>query len=224
MVICVIGFRYYHIGNFGFAAGAPHIGENDMKSANSLFLITVRRLHLLSDIRKLLLCFLILIGVGLITGCDRDIEDLSKQTLSISLLTPDKETLHLNEITKVKAQVNYSDDATELLYRWMAEKGEIHNHKLPNRPKKEREWLWLKLKKKEGSVTVDIEATYIAPEKTDKKEDIDKITFEVWNKGIKASLVTKVSIVNPSLPIPTSNTTGTTDGNDEESENDETNP
>ena len=213
-----LGLDAITLMNFGLAMGTLHIGENDMKPVNSLFLITVGRLPLLSNMRKLLLYFLIPIGIGLMTGCDRDIEDLSQETLSILSLTPDKEIVHFNQVIKVTAQVNYSDDPTELSYRWMAEKGKIHNHSTPSNSTER--------KKTEGVVIIDIEATYIAPEKTTKETDIDKIIFEVYNKGITVSSVAlvHVSMVDTSPTTSTSNTPGTTEGNDEESENDETNP
>ena len=204
--------------HFGFAMGPLHIGGNDMKPVNSLFLITIRRLHFLPDMKKLLLCFLIPIGIGIIIGCggdddkdhdgdlginidrERDIEDLLKEDLVISWLTPEKEKVpfnqpikvFFNQSTKVAVQVDYSGPATELSYRWMVKKGKIHSHsKLFN---------WTKCEETEGPVTVDIEVIYIAPEKADKETDTDRITFEVSNKGIKVSSAAVVELITPTDP------------------------
>ena len=103
-----------------------------MKQAN--FLISTRSTDVLSVISKLLCCFLIPLGIVAIAGCsytditdslsDRDLEDLSEETLTIIL--PDTSKVKIGEAKKLAVEVDYSGDDAELKYYWQPVKGTIH--------------------------------------------------------------------------------------------------
>ena len=107
-----------------------------MKRVNSLSFTSVGREGVLSAINKLLLCLLIPLGV-LIAGCDpeeiigdwdRDMEDLSNESLKISL-DIDKSELDIGEA--INLTVKLPDDIVnkaELKYYWSVSEngGTIH--------------------------------------------------------------------------------------------------
>lgn len=104
-----------------------------MKHAKFLFFISVRRAGVLSTISTLLLCLLIPLG-ALITGCreiigdsDRDLDDLSKERLSICLLEIDDSELKIRTATRLKVKLEeYEGDKADLKYHWSVNGGEIH--------------------------------------------------------------------------------------------------
>ena len=104
-----------------------------MKQVNLLFFISVGRAGVLSTLNKLVLCLLIPLGV-LITGCDidtiiedRNMENLSEESLNIHSLTIDKSTLPVGEATKLEAELkDYEGDTAKLKYYWSVNGGEIH--------------------------------------------------------------------------------------------------
>lgn len=164
-----------------------------MKQTDFRFLTAVQRVCTLTIIEKLPLYFLILIGIGLMTGChrERDIYDLAEETLLICCLTADKSSLNLQETTTITAEVYYSGDPTELLPKWTATKGEIHNNCKALMDVKPRR------KHKDTDGRVRMTATYLAPAQIDKEANTDKITFEVGNRGIIVSSAIIVKIINP---------------------------
>ncbi len=102
-----------------------------MNQAN--FLISTRRTALVSVISKLLFCFLIPLGIVAIAGCetdikdllsDRDLEDLSEETLKIDL--PDTCEVNIGEAEELTVKVDYSADDAELKYYWEAKDIKIY--------------------------------------------------------------------------------------------------
>ena len=76
-----------------------------MKRANSPFLITVGRMHLLATFGRLLLGLLISIGIGPIIGCETDIEDLSEKNLVICWVISDTQILNTQQVAHLRAMV-----------------------------------------------------------------------------------------------------------------------
>ena len=100
-----------------------------MKRINSLFLMVIGRAHMLPVMRKLLTCLLIPMGIGLIIGCDTDMEVLSRETLLIKSVSPKGEfNLQINQTKTLDATVDYSGNAVDLRYNWSTKEkeGEIH--------------------------------------------------------------------------------------------------
>ncbi len=122
---------------------------------------------LLLDTLKWMLCFLILIAVGLSIGCQSDEEDLSDKYLVIWRMHIDKQELDIKQTAKLSVDCEYSGDEAELQYTWTAELGTIHNN---------------------GRY-----ATYVAPENA----DIDVIRSDVSNGVITVSDAISVTVGNP---------------------------
>ena len=107
-----------------------------MKQIHFLFSISVRRAEVLSVIRQLIVCLLISLGTLSIMGCghwkdlitdsDRDLTDLSQETLDLSLLPIEQLDLCVGEGIKLEAAVEYSGDDTELRYHWTSTAGTIY--------------------------------------------------------------------------------------------------
>ena len=90
-----------------------------MKRASSRFLIGIGRERLMPIMRQLLLCVLIPMGIAFIMGCDKDMGDLSRETLLIHSLTPESEdNLQVNQTVILEAKVYYSSDVEDLIYNW----------------------------------------------------------------------------------------------------------
>ena len=138
-----------------------------MKISKSLFLIAVGRGHLVSTVRKLLLCLLIPIGMALIIGCDCDIKDVSKEFLVITDIEPESLTLGIEKVATLKAMVIYSEDCEDLSYDWWTNGGRVDNN---------------------GK-----NATYVAP----KTSGTYTITFEVSNGPITRTKTINAIVTDP---------------------------
>lgn len=146
-----------------------------MKRSSLLCFTIVKRGYYLFIDTKLLLCLLISVSVGLISGCERDIEDLSKEDLVICWLTindsalNNDSTLDVQQTAKLTAELEYSGDDSELRYNWTTKYGEIYNN---------------------GQ-----HATYVAPEKA----GTYTIKFEVCNGAKTVSDAVSVTVIDPDI-------------------------
>ena len=122
------------------------------------------------DSLKWMLCFLMLIAIGLNIGCRRDEEDLSNKYLVIWRMHIDKQELDINQTAKLAVDCEYSGDEAELQYTWTVKTGTIYDN---------------------GRY-----ATYVAPEKA----GIDVIRSDVSNGVITVSDAISVTVGNPCTP------------------------
>lgn len=151
----------------------PALGGNRVKHLSPLFLMASERGDQRFIGTKLLLCLLISVSVHLMSGCDKDIEDLSQKDLNICWITIEDPTLHANHTTDLTAELIYDGEDRELRYNWsvLDDKGKIHNN---------------------GK-----RATYLAP----KEAGTYLIRFEVCNGPIRVSDTVSVRVVpDPNAP------------------------
>ena len=146
-------------------------GGNSMKQINFLFLISVRRAELLSVTSKLLLCLPILLGMVIITGCDR--EDSSTETLAIDDLKicgldPDAPTVGIGDSVEVTVKWDYSGESEDLECYWDSAKGTIY-------------------------YSTDETAIYVAP----KEKCTDIIMFEISDGNVTISEFLPVKVTDP---------------------------
>ena len=97
-----------------------------MKRLKSLFLLMIGRGHLLSTVKKLLLCLLIPVGMLLIIGCET--EDLSKESLVISEIKLAPVTVDVEKVATLMAMVVYSGNCRDLSYDWWTNGGRVDNN------------------------------------------------------------------------------------------------
>ena len=160
-----------------------------MKRINLLFLIIVGRITLAICCRHFLLCLLTLLGIGLIIGCEVEIDDLSDQTLVIQKVTPSQSTMNIKEVITVIAEGYYSGDMKDLSHRWMAGEGKIHNSGMISNA--------AGLTSTRTESLLCFKATYLAAEKKDTATYVDWITLEIYNGGKTVSSGINVCVVNP---------------------------
>ena len=154
-----------------------NIKGNPMERSNLLFLTAVRRGYRLLSNTRLLLCLFILVSVGLISGCDRDIKDLAEEDLVICWLTIDDSTLYPQQTAQLTAELVYTCDYSELRYKWSivrpnetTDAGEIYDN---------------------GQ-----RALYVAPA----NPGTYTIKFEVCNGALRVSDAVVVTIRDPDAP------------------------
>lgn len=145
-------------------------------------------------------------GIGLITGCDRDMDALPEGTLLIYSLTPEdggEKDLQINQTITVEAKVNYSGDAAELTYNWHIEEGEIHpkgRGVLVPTPSTGNS------KNPYETYNIVVKATYVTPA----KKGTYPIEFKVCNGAVTVSNKILIKVGDSSLIDMTSDTSETT--------------
>ena len=126
-----------------------------MKRENPLFIGGIDQSHLLFSIGNLILFLLMLVGIIFLTGCDLDV-DLDREEEAeppvIVVLESERSVLKPREAVTITAKVPCHKDP-DLLYEYdwsTTDKGDIKNNGVRN--------------SNDGTKTITVTATYIAPE------------------------------------------------------------
>ena len=83
------------------------------------------RSNLRSIFMNYIICFLLLFAIIFIAGCGEDIPILSNETLSVKELKATQSSVGVGDTTTINASVDYTGDATVLMYTWTATGGKI---------------------------------------------------------------------------------------------------